>query len=140
MITYPISSILGNKISLQCYLPCNFPSFRSSHWRCSIRKGALRNFAQSTGKHLWQSLFLINLQAEATASDLSRVFSWRFLVYFISTEKWSGKREMPCWGSNIYFFAWVSICLTSKIWKEIWSENVFKGNLMLQFSWLEEFR
>ena len=22
----------------------------------------------------------------------------------------------------------------------IWSENVFKGNLMLQFSWLEEFR
>ena len=22
----------------------------------------------------------------------------------------------------------------------IWSKNVFKGNLMLQFSWLEEFR
>ena len=22
----------------------------------------------------------------------------------------------------------------------IWSENVFEGNLMLQFSWLEEFR
>ena len=45
---------------------------------------------------------------------------------------------------NIYFSAQVSICLTSKISKEIWqmviwSENVFKGNLMLQFSWLEEF-
>ena len=28
-----------------------------------------------------------------------------------------------------------------KIWQMIiWSENVFKENLMLQFSWLEEFR
>ena len=49
------------------------------------------------------------------------------------------------WSSNIYFFARVSTCLTSKSSKElwqmvIWSENVFKGNLMLQFSWLEEFR
>ena len=46
---------------------------------------------------------------------------------------------------NIYFFAEISICLTSKISKEIWkmviwSEYVFKENLMLQFSWLEKFR
>ena len=31
--------------------------FRSSHWRCSIKKGVLRNFAKSTGKHLCQTLF-----------------------------------------------------------------------------------
>ena len=31
--------------------------------------------------------FLIKLQVEATASDLSCVFSSRFLAYFISTEK-----------------------------------------------------
>ena len=54
------------------------------------------------------------------------------------------KREIPWRSWNIYVFARVSICLTSKISKEIWqmviwSENVFKGNLMLQFSWLEEF-
>ena len=30
---------------------------RSSHWRCSVRKGVLRNFAKFTGKHLCQSLF-----------------------------------------------------------------------------------
>ena len=30
---------------------------RSSHQRCSIKKGALRNFAKFTGKHLCQSLF-----------------------------------------------------------------------------------
>ena len=30
---------------------------RSSHRRCSIRKGVLKNFAKFTGKHLCQSLF-----------------------------------------------------------------------------------
>ena len=36
--------------------------------------------------------FLVKLQAEVTASDLSSIFSWRLLVYFISIEKW--KNEM----------------------------------------------
>ena len=31
--------------------------FRSSHQRCSVKKGVLWNFAKFTGKHLWQSLF-----------------------------------------------------------------------------------
>ena len=26
---------------------------RSSHWRCSIEKGVLKNFAKFTGKHLY---------------------------------------------------------------------------------------
>ena len=65
-----------------------------------------------------------------------------FLFHFNRKMKW--KREIPWRSWNIYFFVRVSICLTSKISKEIWqmviwSENVFKGNLMLQFSWLEEF-
>ena len=30
---------------------------RSNHRRCYVRKGALRNFAKFTGKHLCQSLF-----------------------------------------------------------------------------------
>ena len=88
--------------------------------------------------------FLIKLQAVSTAPDLSCVFSyWRFLVCFISTEKWKEKREIPWWGWNIYFFARALICLTSKISKEIWqmviwSEKEFKQNLILQFSWLED--
>ena len=40
----------------------NFNS-KSSHRRCSVKKGVLRNFAKFTGKHLCQSLFLIKLQA-----------------------------------------------------------------------------
>ena len=31
--------------------------FRSSHQRCSIEKGVLRNFKKFTGKQLCQSLF-----------------------------------------------------------------------------------
>ena len=36
----------------------HFHIFRSSHERCSLRKGVLRNFTKFTGKHLHQSLFL----------------------------------------------------------------------------------
>ena len=34
-----------------------YPKFRSSHRRCSVKKGVLRNFAKFTGKHLCQSFF-----------------------------------------------------------------------------------
>ena len=55
---------------------------RSSHPRCSIRKGLLINFAKFTEKHLCQSLFLIKLQAStfftehlwATASVFKKVY------------------------------------------------------------------
>ena len=32
---------------------------RNSHQRCSVKKGVLRNYTKLTGKHLWQSLLLI---------------------------------------------------------------------------------
>ena len=38
MITYPISSNLCKKSSLQCYRLDNCPFFSSRHWRCSVRK------------------------------------------------------------------------------------------------------
>ena len=34
---------------------------RSSHQRCSLRRGILRNFAKFTGKHVCQSLFINNV-------------------------------------------------------------------------------
>ena len=36
-------------------------TFRSSHWRCSVKQGALKNFASFTGNNLCWSLFLIKL-------------------------------------------------------------------------------
>ena len=38
---------------------------RSSHSRCSVRTGVLRNFTKFTGKHLCQSFFLIKLQTSS---------------------------------------------------------------------------
>ena len=39
---------------------------KSSHQRCSVKKGVLRNFAKSTGKHLYQSLFFNKIAGAAT--------------------------------------------------------------------------
>ena len=47
-----------------CRVVCSFTQsnsqtkmIRSSHRRCSVRKGVLRNYAKVTGKHLCQSLY-----------------------------------------------------------------------------------
>ena len=36
-------------------------TFRSSHWRCSVKQGVLKNFANFTGNNLCWTLFLIKL-------------------------------------------------------------------------------
>ena len=45
---------------------------RSSHQRCSLRKGVLRNFAKFTGKHLRQSLFFNKVAGLGPATLLKR--------------------------------------------------------------------
>ena len=58
-------------------------SFRSSHQRCSVQKGVLRNFKKFTGKHLCQRLFLN--KREFLAEQQSRNMS--LLKYFNKSEK-----------------------------------------------------
>ena len=57
-------------------------SFRSSHRRCSVRKGVFRNFAKFTGKHLCQSLFFNKVAGLACnfikKETLAQVFSCEF--------------------------------------------------------------
>ena len=43
---------------LRCFL-----GFRSSHQRCSMKKGVLRNSSKFTGKHLRQSLYFNKVEA-----------------------------------------------------------------------------
>ena len=52
--------------------------FRSSHRRCSVRKGVLRNFAKFTGKHLHQSLFFNTELYYIKKETLAQVFSCEF--------------------------------------------------------------
>ena len=55
---------------------------RSSHQRCSVKKGVLRNFAKFTGKHLCQSLFFNEVPGGACnfikKEALAQVFSCEF--------------------------------------------------------------
>ena len=56
---------------------------RSSHRRCSVRNGVLRNFAKFTGQHLWQSLFFTKVAGLRPATLLKKG-PWHrcFLVNF----------------------------------------------------------
>ena len=55
---------------------------RSSHQRCSMKKGVLRNFAKFPGKYLCQSLFFNKVAALRPATllkkRLAQVFSCKF--------------------------------------------------------------
>ena len=48
---------------------------RSSHWRCSVKKGVLKNFENFTGKHLSWSLFLRSVTLLIRDSNTG-VFLW----------------------------------------------------------------
>ena len=47
----------------------SFYFFGNNHQRCSVRKGALRNFAKFTGKYLCQSLFFNKVAGSAEGCD-----------------------------------------------------------------------
>ena len=60
---------------------------RSSHQRCFVRNGAIRNFAKFTGKHLCQSLFFNKVASLRPATLLKkrlwdRCFSVNFAKFF----------------------------------------------------------
>ena len=62
----------------------NLMAYRSSRWRCSLRKGVLRNFAKLTGKYLCQTLNF-NKVAGLRAATLLRKRLWHrcFPVVFV---------------------------------------------------------
>ena len=89
--------------------------------------------------------FLIKFQAVSIAHDLSCVFSyWKFLGYFIFDRKMKGKKRNTLMRLKYLLFCLSIDLFDIKISKEIWqmvicSEKEFKRNLILQFSWLEDF-
>ena len=59
--------------------------FRSSHRRCSLKKGYLRNFAKFTGKHMCQSLFFDKIAGLRPAALLKKTLWHRcFRVKFVN--------------------------------------------------------
>ena len=84
---------------------------RSSHRRCSVRKGVLRNFAKLSGKHLCQSLFFnkVAVLRPVTISKkqtLRQMFSCEFCVIskskFFTEHLWA---TASVW-SKLSLFKW----------------------------------
>ena len=61
--------------------------FRSSHRRCSVRKGVLRNFAKFKGKYLCKSRFLIKLQVSACNFIKKETLAQEFSCEFYNISK-----------------------------------------------------
>ena len=68
-------------------------AFRSSHQRCSMKKGVLRNFRKFAGKHLWQSLFLNKVSGLRPEETLAQVLLYEFCVIskntFLTEHLWT---------------------------------------------------
>ena len=94
MITYPASSNLCKKNSLLCYRFYNFPSFKSSHWRCSVRKGVLRNLAKFTGKYLCKSLFFNEEWGDCLLSFSCLILKISCLFHFNRKMKWKKENTL----------------------------------------------
>ena len=123
MITYPISSNICKKNYLQCYWLYNFSSFRSSQCMSSVRKGVLGKVS-----------FLIKLQAEGTASDLSHVFScWNKVtaeaiasdlsrVFFIEDFLFISFQQKNEMKKGKLYFAWKHLKVDYS--KNIWEKGI----------------
>ena len=93
-------------------------TIRSSHWKCSVRKGVLINFVKFTGKHLCQSLFF------------NKVAGLRFFDVFRGHRKGglrtNGLIYVSCPGGQLWNFSWV---FTVRGWK--WRKFVEDNSLQI---------
>ena len=86
-----------------------FGRFRSSHHKCSMKKGVLRNFTKFTRKHLCQSLFF-NKVATLRPTTLLKKGLWHrcFPVNFVKflkapfLQNTSGRLFLQIWSSRIF--------------------------------------
>ena len=71
------------KVSSYGILTKKINMFKSSHWRCSIRKSVLKNFAKFTGKHLLQKEF--SDTGKRLAQEFCNIFKNSFLAEHLRT-------------------------------------------------------
>ena len=64
-------------------------TYRSSHQRCSMKKGALSNFAEFTGKHLCQNFAYNFIKKETLAPVFSRKFCEVSKNTFFTEQFWT---------------------------------------------------
>ena len=83
-LTRPIWTKWIKQINYRCLTKWkNIIIYRSSHWRCSIKKCVLKNFAKFTGKHLHQRLFFNNAAGLRPATLLKKRLRQRFFLWIL---------------------------------------------------------
>ena len=120
------------------YYVISLSQYRSSHKRCSVRTGVLRNFAKFTGKHLCQGLFF-NKVARLRPTTLlkKRLVHWCFpgnFVKFLRTpflHSTSGRLLLPI---GLWFgdTKKVELQLSKVLLESFWSW----GFLLFQRCWI----
>ena len=103
--------------------------FRSSHQRCSIKKGVLKKSVVFTEKHLCWGLLLIKLK---TFRPPTQVFSCKYCGIFKNS--YFEEHLRTAWAASIYYLKNVNFTL-KKLWVKnfvIWLFSTFCCN---QFNW-----
>ena len=80
-------------VSLSSFLPCVCGKNSSSRPEVFSKKSVLKNFAKFTGKHLYQSLFLIKLQASAFSANFAKFLRTAFLTEQLRTVAASERKK-----------------------------------------------
>ena len=70
-------SVTENCLRLESASLMKSSEYRSSHQRCSVKKGVLRNFAKFIGKHLHQCLFFNKVTGLRPATLLKKRLWYR---------------------------------------------------------------
>ena len=75
--------------------------FRSSHWRCSIKKTILKNFVILTGKHLCRGIFLNKVAGHQACNFIKRRLQHRYFLAnigkFIRRPVLKNSKLLHCW-------------------------------------------
>ena len=85
--------------------------FRSSHWRCSIKKAIIKHFVIFTGKYLCRGLFFDKVAGHGTCSIIKEILQHR---YFLVNSRKFIKRPIS-----------MNICKQLHCWK-VFCEDIFQ--------------
>ena len=101
--------------------------FRSSHQRCAIEIGVLKNFTKFSGKHLCQSLFFNKVAGLRPATLLKkRLLSCKFCEIFKNTfltEHLRMNASNHYWSLCEYFQKRLGILIKTYLFRTIYSKN-----------------
>ena len=119
MINYPISSNLCKKTFSAMLSALQFFIFQKQpleFWRCSVRKGALGNFAKFTGTQLWQSLFFNKVTGWGDC-----FWSFLCLLLKISCLFHLNRKVRRKKGNTLMEFKYLLFCF---VWRQIFEKKI----------------